>query len=223
MELASISTFAVIDDGDEQALFDRIATALTDQGYIILAAALAPDLIDALAIHFLSIDQNDFKAAGIGKEHHQVNRFVRNDKIYWLDPDNTVVQAYLSWTEKLRLGLNRRLFLGLFDYECHYAYYPVGAFYKKHVDAFKGAPNRVVSSVLYLNPQWAPHDGGELLLYAAKGRQPIATIIPYYGMMVLFLSQKFPHEVRCAGKPRYSLAGWFRLNGSTSRTLDPPR
>jgi SM-20-related protein len=74
-----------------------------------------------------------------------------------LDGNNATQQAFLAWMETVRLGLNQRLFLGLFDYECHYASYAPGAFYKKHFDTFKNQinpaqPNRVLSTVLYLNP-----------------------------------------------------------------------
>jgi len=36
--------------------------------------------------------------------------------------------------ETLRMGLNRALYLGLFDYESHYAIYGAGAGYTKHSD-----------------------------------------------------------------------------------------
>jgi SM-20-related protein len=144
--------------------------------------------------------------------------------IYWLDTAQTAaaVHDYLDWIEQLRLGLNRRLFLGLFDYECHYAYYAAGTFYKKHRDVFKGGGNRVVSSVLYLNPHWTPQDGGELLLYARDGNTLIESVAPQYGRMILFLSEQFPHEVATTRCPRYSLAGWFRINNSIGCSVDPP-
>ena len=118
--------------------------------------------------------------------------------------------------EQLRRYLNRELFLGLFEYECHYAYYDVGAFYAKHLDAFKHNPNRIVSTVLYLNPNWKPGDGGELRLFAPQGTEecdrPLMTIRPEYGTLVAFLSEDIPHEVVISHKPRYSIAGWFRIN-----------
>ena len=124
--------------------------------------------------------------------------------------------------EQLRLRLNRELFLGLFDYECHYAHYPKGAFYKKHVDAFKGESNRRLSTILYLNPQWQPQDGGELVIYDVDGTTELATVLPVFGSMVIFLSEEFPHEVLTARRSRYSLTGWFRVNATNSVNLDPP-
>ncbi len=114
--------------------------------------------------------------------------------------------------ENLRIGMNRRLFMGLFDYEGHFAVYAKGAYYQKHIDALKGQGNRILSQVLYLNPDWKKDDAGELILYSEAGDYPIQTISPHLGTLVLFLSEKFPHEVLQAHRTRYSLTGWFRVN-----------
>jgi len=207
---------------------DLIAAALREHGYIVLPAPLAPSVLGGLLRHFRSIDPNRFKRAGVGREEdHQLNRFVRGDEIFWLEGGNPAVQAYLGWMEELRLGLNRRLFLGLFDYECHYAYYDRGTFYKKHLDAFKGSTNRVVSSVLYLTPNWQPRDGGELAIYPqdtlGESAEPLLKVAPRFGQMVLFLSEEFPHEVLTVNRPRYSVTGWFRVNNSLGENIDPAR
>jgi SM-20-related protein len=123
--------------------------------------------------------------------------------------------------EMLRVGINRRLFLGLFDYECHFARYAPGSFYKKHVDAFRGRSNRVLSTVFYLNPQWGSADGGELLIYSGDG-QVEASVKPTMGTLVVFLSETVPHEVLPAARLRHSIAGWFRVNASLGANIDPP-
>jgi SM-20-related protein len=203
---------------------DLIAGALHSRGYSVLAAPLPPALLGALLRHFKSIERQKFKRAGIGREEeHQLNQFVRTDEIFWLDKSNPAVCAYLDWAETLRAGLNRRLFLGLFDYECHYAYYDRGTFYKKHLDAFKGNTNRIVSTVLYLTPNWQPQDGGELLLYPRAGDEPLEKVAPRFGQMAIFLSEEFPHEVLTVNRPRYSVAGWFRVNNSLGDSIDPAR
>lgn len=103
--------------------------------------------------------------------------------------------------EQLRLRINQALYLGLFDYECHYAYYPRHGFYRKHYDALKGKANRVLSTVLDLNPALQPTDGGEM---------PFLKVLPTWGKMVIFLSEYFPQEVLPAKKRRFSLTGWIR-------------
>ena len=125
--------------------------------------------------------------------------------------------------ENLRIEINRRLFLGLFDYESHYAHYGPGDFYKRHVDAFKGSSNRLLSSVVYLNADWTEADQGELLMFHDEEVSPFLIVEPVFNQCVIFLSEQFPHEVRAAKRDRYSIAGWFRTNNSIGGQIDPPR
>ena len=181
-------------------------------------------LTTALLARSRAIPAAEYSKAGVGRDHdHHVNRFVRGDRVCWADGRDPATAAYLDWIDALRAALNRRLFLGLFDYECHYACYPVGAFYRRHLDAFRGAVNRVVSTTLYLNPEWQADDGGELVLYRGGATVPCAVVAPRLGTLVLFLSNDFPHEVLPARRIRYSMTGWFRVNGSRTGAADPPR
>ena len=208
-------------DGDT---LDYIAEQLETRGYAVIPAAVPPALVDRLFIELKQLDSAEFKPAGIGRQDDfQVNRFVRSDQICWLQGQSEGAGGFLDWMEQLRQGLNRRLFLGLFDYEAHFASYPPGAFYKKHLDAFKGQSNRVLSTVFYLNPQWQSNDGGELVIYAEDGESELECVRPEYGKLVIFLSEVFPHEVRPAQRERYSIAGWFRVNNSSALVPDPPR
>ena len=161
--------------------------------------------------------------AGIGREAaFRVARHVRGDRIHWLDPHEPAQARYLAAMETLRLGLNRELFLGLFEFEAHFAHYPPGAFYRRHVDSFRGAANRMLSTVSYLNTDWQPGDGGELVLYGPDGPAELARIAPQAGRLVIFLSEEIPHEVLPARRDRYSIAGWYRLNASVAGQIDPP-
>ncbi len=165
----------------------------------------------------------DLKKAGIGRGMaQQKNTDIRRYQIQWLDKQNKTDKAFLDLMENLRQSLNRQLFLGLFDYESHYAVYQQGAFYKKHLDALKGKSNRVLTTVLYLNEQWDTENDGELVLYAAGSKTVLETVQPARGTIVIFLSEQFPHEVLAAKKTRYSIAGWFRLNASGSNEIDTP-
>jgi len=207
----------------EVEVFARIVAALQHQGYIILNDVFSVAQLQSLFIDIKKTDSACFHQAGIGREqNHQLNQFVRRDRIHWLDMSCQPTQFYLAWAERLRCYLNRELFLGLFDYECHYSHYPDGAFYKKHLDAFQGNSNRRLSSVLYLNPAWQPGDGGELLIYAADDSTVIESVQPSFGRMVIFLSEEFPHEVLPTRSSRYSLTGWYRVNNTTALNLDPP-
>ena len=214
------STLPRLSDEDH---FRQIALQLETSGYVIIPSALPADLVDSLLLNFKSLSGAEFQQAGTGRAgDYHLSKGIRGDEIRWIDGRYPATRTYLEWIEALRLSLNRHLFLGLFDYECHYACYPRGAFYRKHIDAFKGETNRVLSTVLYLNPIWETQDGGELILYSNSGER-LETILPKYGRMVIFLSKVFPHEVLPVKKPRYSIAGWFRVNSNLGINLDPPK
>jgi SM-20-related protein len=140
---------------------------------------------------------------------------IRGDVIRWLDDAREADHLYLTLMEGLRISLNERLCLGLFSYEGHYAIYGTGSHYDRHLDAHGGQNNRLLSTVVYLDSAWTLADGGELVLHGSGDQPEITRILPQPGLMVLFLSEEFPHEVLVAGKPRHSIAGWFsgRLPG----------
>lgn len=215
---------------DEQ-FCDLMADALSSRGYVVLPNALPDSLVEGLYQRLHSLGDDDFKRAGIGRQDDfQIDTSIRRDRIHWLQQDDPAEIRFLHWMNGLRLALNRRLFLGLFDFECHFATYAVGAFYKKHLDAFKRSsplpqapiqvlplqaqPTRMLSTVLYLNPDWQQGDGGELLIYDEADALLLESIAPEYGKLVIFLSEQFPHEVAVAKRERHSIAGWFRINGA---------
>ena len=200
-------------DHFEPDIFARICDAINEQGYIVLHNALSNTLLNHLFNELIDSKPHHFDLAGIGRQQDfHTNEFVRTDQIMWIDPQQNFAQDYLCWIETLRLRLNQHLFLGLFDYECMFAHYPEGAFYKRHLDAFRGQTNRRLTTVLYLNPQWEPEDGGQLLIYEKGSKDPIESVIPRFGTLVIFLSEVFPHEVLPARKSRFSLTGWYRIN-----------
>lgn len=192
-------------------LYDQIAAALADPGYIVLDQPLPESLVSGLIAN-LAQQQDSLRRAGVGRQgDYQLDQAIRGDAIQWLEPGVPAVTQFLQWMDALRHALNKRLFMGLFDYESHYALYEPGAFYQKHRDAFKGKPGRKLSTVFYLNPGWSMADGGELVLYDEAGVFELLRIAPECGKLVLFLSEDFPHEVLPASVKRQSIAGWFRI------------
>jgi SM-20-related protein len=201
---------------------DHIADCLNIQGYCLLHDFLSPLLTQNILQELQGFSEQDFKPAAIGREHgQQLNDKVRSNTLYWLEGNTQVQLHYLAVMEQLRIGINRRLFMGLFDFECHYSHYSPGDFYKRHVDAFKGSSNRVLSTVFYLNTDWNKDDEGELLLYSDKQISPILIVAPKFNECVMFLSDVFPHEVLVTQRDRYSITGWFRVNGSHGIKVDP--
>ncbi len=118
----------------------------------------------------------------------------------------------------LQLAFNAALFTGIQQTQLHYAHYPIGAFYKRHLDRFatsqasrgktEPASCRVISLVFYLNADWLQNEGGELVLYDADEQRQIR-VLPQLGTMVAFRSEQFPHEVLPAIRTRLSLTGWM--------------
>lgn len=152
--------------------------------------------------------------AAVGRGPAQeIREGIRGDHIQWLEPSQAeAIDAYLELMDSLREALNRGLFLGLEDFECHFAMYPPGAFYKRHVDRFRDDDRRMVSAVVYLNSQWLPEQGGQLRMYlGAQGQHDLE---PVGGRLVVFLSGELPHEVLPATRERLSLTGWFRRRGN---------
>lgn len=193
----------------------EIAEHLTRVGYIVLDAPLQKPLSDLLFARCQDDGSARFKAAKIGRGATQKHLSpLRGDMISWLDDTNSTDFVYLTWMEALRSGLNAALFLGLFDFESHYAIYGAGAGYAKHSDVLQGAKNRILSTVFYLNDDWQTSHGGELRLFEATGETIIATVNPNFGTMIIFLSESFPHEVLTAHRTRRSIAGWFRVRSS---------
>ena len=212
------------DNGSDEALYGLIAKDLELQGYSIRSSALPEQLSNALMKHALTMAGENYERAGIGRgDAFARNEVVRTDKICWITGESDAGKQWLNWTSDLQAFLNRKLFLGLFSFESHFAHYAEGQYYKRHVDAFKGEANRVLSVVVYLNQDWTTDDGGELVLYKDELDQKGVKVSPLLGTIVTFLSDEFPHEVLPAKRARHSIAGWFRVNTSQNGRIDPPR
>lgn len=218
-KISSLGGDCTIDDN----LFGLIAEDIQQQGYSIRPGALPIELSNSLFTHQQKIEDEKFKDAGIGRgDKYLKNEFVRTDQICWINGNAKASQQWLDWTASLQSFLNRRLFLGLFSFESHFAHYGAGDYYKRHYDAFKGQANRVLSIVVYLNSDWLNTDGGELVLYKDDNDKEGTRVTPLMGTLVAFLSEEFPHEVLKAKRDRYSIAGWFRVNTSIADKIDPP-
>lgn len=205
------------------ASINDIANALSQHGYIILPNALSTDLLDGLQHRVKSLSEAQWCCAGVGRRNrYKQDKEIRSDHLYWISVDHPTESTFLLAMETLRQALNQRLYLGLFDFECHFARYPAGAYYRKHIDALKGQKNRVLSAILYLNKGWHKSDGGSFLLYPEFDKDPIQTVLPESGTLVLFLSEQFPHEVLESHRQRYSLTGWYRINNNSNQA-DPAR
>jgi SM-20-related protein len=154
--------------------------------------------------------RGDFVPARIGAERKRQRREeIRGDSICWLtEPLLTAERELFDILEELRLELNRDALLGLFELEMHYACYPPGAAYARHVDQPRGRDQRRVSLVLYLNEHWEASDGGVLRIFADD--EHYRDIEPAAGRLVAFLTPGREHAVMPTRRERLSLSGWYR-------------
>jgi SM-20-related protein len=191
-------------------LFDAIADSLADQRYAIADHFLSPkEVNDIVSLDHFQQGLKHFKKAGIGKQQNlQINESIRGDYIHWLDKNAAPLpaQIYLNRLNELVQFLNRSLFLSLKDYEVHLTIYPVGSYYKRHLDQFKKDDHRKLSVICYLNEDWTDQHGGQLRLFLDEGTKDI---LPLGGRLICFRSDQLEHEVLPATRERLSLTGWM--------------
>lgn len=193
---------------------EHLLNGIAHQGYAVVDNFLPSASIEALATQARTLHhQGETRRAMTGKTGGEKPDNIRGDFIHWVDDTNpgATQQQYLQCMEELRSDLNQNFYLGLFDFEAHFAIYPPGAGYRRHLDQFKGDNQRQVSCVLYLNQDWQADQGGQLRLYLDESPEPqYVDIQPEGGKLVTFLSSRFWHEVLPATRDRISLTGWFR-------------
>ncbi|MFL5306904.1 MAG: 2OG-Fe(II) oxygenase [Polyangia bacterium] len=189
------------------------ALGLTERGYVVLPGAMPDEgwqSLRAEAEQLLAVGA--FAAARVGRgdgDGALRESAVRGGSVCWLDASMPVGTMFMRWMDGLRVSLNHGLFLGLESFEAHYAHYPIGASYGTHVDRHRRTNTRIVSAVIYLNPDWPADAGGELVISDDLGTARM-TVAPQGGTLVLFMSDGTPHEAKKATRERWSIAGWFR-------------
>lgn len=191
-----------------------VLSALADRGWCVLPDFLPPETVAVLRAECLARHgAGNFHTAGIGSGRASVIGEIRGDAILWVEPDDPhpAVRAYLDATEALRHTVNRELYLGLNELESHFAVYPEGAFYKKHLDRFRDDDRRTLTAIVYLNEDWTDADGGMLRFWTdTSGEGETIDIAPAGGTLVTFLSELYWHEVLPAQRTRMALTGWFK-------------
>jgi SM-20-related protein len=202
-----------------QNTISTIIERIAEHGYAVIENFLGQDQVKALALQAQSLQNAGemYKATtGVAKVENATRR---GDFIHWIEASqaSSAEAAYLNAMAALQEAINQAFFLGLFELESHFAIYPPGAGYQKHLDQFIGKEERKVSCILYLNDNWHSDHGGQLRMYLdKKDDKRFIDITPQAGTLVVFLSSDFLHEVLPANRERMSVSGWFR-----TRSLQP--
>jgi SM-20-related protein len=200
----------------ENPLYEKIISGLLEDQYYIVE-----DFFDAEEIHVLrrsllqKYEEDNFKKAAIGnKINETIEKTVRGDFILWINEADAgeAERIFFSKINSLVSYLNKTCFLGILQKEFHYAVYPEGTFYKRHLDTFQNDDRRKLSLVCYLNDEdWAPENGGELVIYKDEnGVETSKSIYPFPGRVVIFESQLLEHEVKPVKTTRLSITGWLK-------------
>lgn len=183
---------------------------LSADDFLIMKDFLPATLLEDIR-NFLQqkLQEGDFSPAGLGSLFNkQIVTSIRGDHTFWLDKARDEKMAdFFSIVEEMAAMLNRYCFLSLSGYEFHFAYYPPGTFYKRHLDQFKDRNNRMISVIFYLNEQWKSGDGGELKVFS--GQHGEVLVEPRGGTCAVFRSDTVEHEVMKTNTDRFSLTGWL--------------
>lgn len=181
---------------------------LSQNDYVVIDHFLTRDLYADVRSFFL--EKFDlFEQAAIGTLNTKTTlTSIRGDQTYWLDRKRDVeMENFWLLLDETLFVLNRYCFLSLSGYEFHFANYPPGGHYEKHIDQFQNRNNRMISVVIYLNEGWKKGDGGELEVF--KSDNSSILIEPIGGRCVIFKSAVVPHAVCKSFKNRFSLTGWL--------------
>lgn len=191
-------------DGSDLSWIDTLA----DNDYLVIDDFVENNHLTAVnAIFTVLIEQDELKKAGIGSVDYQIVNEVRGDFIHWIDePQIKELSFFFDKINLISEQLNQSCFLGIKSHEFHFALYPKGSFYEKHLDQFQERNNRMISVVFYLNENWQQGDGGELKIYKESGD---IIIKPLANRLVLFKSDIIEHEVLQTMTSRKSITGWL--------------
>ena len=189
---------------------NKLADQIAENGFAVIDDFLSNEEIDTiLALQGFKNGLLQFKKAGIGKnQDKQINEAIRGDYIQWIDPNNAEppLLTYLGKLKQMIAFVNQSLFLSLKDCEVHQTIYPIGSFYKRHLDQFKKDDHRKLSVICYLNKDWKEADGGQLRMFIGHESKDV---LPVAGRLVCFRSDLLEHEVLPATRERLSLTGWL--------------
>lgn len=197
----------------ENKLFETIITNLIDQKYSVIDGFFSETEIVILRNSLLAKYEADkFKKSAIGNRlNEEIDKTIRGDFILWIDEKNANEAESLLFKKinELVIYLNKTCFLGILHKEFHYAVYPQGTFYKRHLDTFQNDDRRKLSIVCYLNEDnWLKENGGELTIYSEN---EVLDILPLPGRLVIFESQILEHEVKVVkASERLSITGWLK-------------
>jgi SM-20-related protein len=220
-------------------LSEEMIAKLAKNDWVEIRDFISPELVSELRGDVEALRNRDgrFKQAGVGQDAtNTLNTKIRRAETCFIYPKQPIADAGQPQSRQklydLLDGVGERLSehsalgpnapkLDARLHEALYAFYPQGGFYRRHQDAVAGSASvlRAYSFLLYLNDgAWdAEKDKGQLRLhfdsggdYLPEGEAPsFLDVAPHGGTMVLFRSEKVPHEVLDTTTERTAVVGWY--------------
>ncbi len=235
---ASSSSSSKIDDSSSSDWeIPKISTidlnTLDKDGFVVIPNFISEDFTTAIRDEIYELRSKDhFKVARIGQDStNTLNTEIRVAETCFIDNSRTDRDTILPPSKARRdltqsldnlrhdLATNLHCSLESSLNELLYVYYPTGGFYRRHRDAIPGSAStlRTYSLLLYLNKDWEPSHGGCLRMHMDGGGDSLPDDVqpnfldvePKAGTLVLFKSDKVPHEVLDTSKERMAVVGWY--------------
>lgn len=198
-------------------VYEAIIEGIQQKHYAVVEGFLSPSHVQDLRNLLLQKHEEDeLRKSAVGNRTNEIIKDeIRGDFIQWMDESkaNEVELQFFEAIKNLIDYLNRTCFMGILHKEFHYAIYPKGTFYKRHLDTFQNDDRRVLSMVFYLNDEdWKISNGGELAIYEPTvSGEKTSLIYPLPGRLVIFESQVLEHEVLpVKASERLSITGWLK-------------
>lgn len=183
---------------------------LDQKGWVFLQI---PELWPSLKKQALTLqDNHQFTPAEIKTSASaDQSLLIRNDLIHWVKDDTSIPseKIFNDQINRMMYQIKDYFRIGLNHFEAHYAVYPQNHFYQRHSDQKKENNKRQFSFVYYLNQDWKPEYGGELVGYRGDSSERLFGVFPYGGTLALFKSD-IEHEVCISNSARFSITGWMR-------------
>lgn len=204
---------------------------LAEKDFVVIPDFLSKDLQESLRQDVSALrGGGHFKIAKIGQDStNTLNRQIREAQTCFIGgkrsiPDHAGRDQMTNILQSVcqQLSANSILQSPKLDQnlsELLYAYYPQGGFYRRHRDAIPGSASvlRTYSLLLYLNKDWKEADAGQLRIHLDSGGDECPPnespnyqdVEPQGGTLVLFDSEKIPHEVLDTNSERLAIVGWY--------------
>lgn len=203
-----------ISDFPETKLQD-IINQLDQSGFAVADDFISNETLSGLLGRIISLDDLGLFEPTESLDERFVSEKVnynQGQRLYFTEEEKlkTVVIDLMDQLHHLATVVSEHYQLSITIQELHYSVFFENAVYSKHTDSTPEHSNRKFSFLIYLNNNWEEESGGALKLFP-YGDEEAVNILPLAARLVIFDSEKIPHEVLAAKRNRYAIKGYFSI------------